>query len=119
MILCAGLLVRFLPSLTSSEPPISRTAAGLAGGQGFTKVEEECGDGVNGGQCESAPPLKKNPRQLGEYIGERSARMERDHAIKPLPSLHFFFPKKNLYGPCGCAYGLYAPLFCDNRLLLI
>jgi hypothetical protein len=54
-------------------------------------VEEECGYGVNGGQCESALP--SNSGQLGEYIGEGSARMVGDRVIKPLSSLHYFLKK--------------------------
>jgi hypothetical protein len=57
------------------------------------------------------PPSKKNPRQLGEYIGERSARMERDHAIKPLPSLHFFFSEKKSIRPVWMCIRVVCPSF--------
>jgi hypothetical protein len=56
----------------SFGPPISRTAAGLASGKGFAKVQEECGDCVNSGQCESAFPQTLG--NWGVFIGEGSAR---------------------------------------------
>jgi hypothetical protein len=38
-----------------------------------------------------------NPRLLGEYIGEGSARLEGNHYIKSLSSLHIF-PKRGHTG---------------------
>jgi hypothetical protein len=72
-----SLLIWILLPLTSFGPLISRTAFGLASRQGFTKVEEGCGGGVNGSQCESA--LLQTLGNMGAFIGEGS---ERDHTIR-------------------------------------
>jgi hypothetical protein len=71
-------------------------------------VEEEGGDGVNGGQCESA--LLLNPRQLDKYIGEGSTMMEEDRAIKPLSSLHYFLKK------IVCPFFLWQSTYVDPRM---
>jgi hypothetical protein len=74
--LWVSLLIRFLPPLTSSGPPISQMAAGLAGGQGFMKVKEEGEDDVNGGHCESV--FFSTLGRWGVFIGEGSTRSGRE-----------------------------------------
>jgi hypothetical protein len=60
---------------------------------------------------------RSNLRQLSEYIREGSVKIERNHVIKPLSSLHYFSEK--VYTTRMDVYTGHMPIFCDNQLLLI